>query len=304
MRTNALVRLLVLFGTGLVSTEITQVPVAAQGTGDAGTTVAKLTTEPVLRISKLPDVAPATVPGRLPHPLDPALQIAYEGLQNMQSRIHDYTATLVRRERIDGRLRDEESMQIKIRNGREVAGQGRVPFSIYMRFTSPSAVAGREVIWVEGHNSNKLTAHEAGRLLGAFTVNLDPDGALAMRDNRYPIYEAGLENLVVKLIEKAERDRAAGDCQVEFFNAKVEGRDCTLIKVTHPERKRPYDFHVAKVYIDKELNIPIRYQAFTWPKRAGEEPVLEEEYTYTNVRLNVGLTDRDFDPSNPDYLFN
>ena len=33
------------------------------------------------------------------------------------------------------------------------------------------------------------------------------------------------------------------------------------------------------------------------------EPVLEEEYTYTDVRVNVGLTDLEFDPDNPEYDF-
>jgi hypothetical protein len=28
-----------------------------------------------------------------------------------------------------------------------------------------------------------------------------------------------------------------------------------------------------------------------------------EEYTYLNMKLNVGLSDRDFDPSNKDYAF-
>lgn len=261
----------------------------------------KPTTEPVLRVSKKP--AATSVATATPHPLDPALQLAHDGLTNMRENIQDYTATLVKRERINGRLGQEEYLAVKIRNERRHPQQGNVPFSIYMRFLKPESFAGREVIWVKGKNDDKLVAHDTGFIRGSIRVNLDPLGGLAMKGNRYPIYDAGLENLVTKLIEKAERDRAAGHCDVNFFKSKVAGRDCTMIKVTHDEKKAPYDFHIAKVYIDDELQIPIRYAAYSWPRRPGAEPPLEEEYTYLDVKLNVGLSDRDFDPNNPEYAF-
>ncbi|MEC8305160.1 MAG: DUF1571 domain-containing protein, partial [Planctomycetota bacterium] len=62
-------------------------------------------------------------------------------------------------------------------------------------------------------------------------------------------------------------------------------------------------FHIAKVHIDNELRIPIRYAAYSWPRRPGGNPVLEEEYTYKNVKLNVKLSDEDFNPDNPGYKF-
>ena len=49
--------------------------------------------------------------------------------------------------------------------------------------------------------------------------------------------------------------------------------------------------------------MPIRYAAWTWPPTGTDTPVLEEEYNYRDIRLNVGLTDRDFDPDNPTYNF-
>ena len=36
----------------------------------------------------------------------------------------------------------------------------------------------------------------------------------------------------------------------------------------------------------------------SWPETPGGEPPLEEEYTYLDVELNVGLKDSDFDPDN------
>ncbi|HMP78597.1 MAG TPA: DUF1571 domain-containing protein [Pirellulaceae bacterium] len=297
----------------------------SQGVTDQGS---KQVVEPVFRVSKLvPPVqstdgpqasvavaepAPTTVTpsetvptgptAPAPHPLDPALDIAYRALENMRTNIRDYTATLVKRERVDNMLGDAYFMDIKVRNER-VTNAGVVPFSIYMAFKKPRGVDGREVIYVKGRNDGKLIAHEGG--IGSMvTVRLDPTSALAMRGNRYPIYEAGLENLIVKLIEKAERDKEAGDCEVEYRQgAKINGRTCTLIQVKHAVKRAPYDFHIAQVFVDDELQIPVRYCAFEWPKTPGGEPVLVEEYSYINVKLNVGLKDLDFDPKNPAYKY-
>jgi hypothetical protein len=49
--------------------------------------------------------------------------------------------------------------------------------------------------------------------------------------------------------------------------------------------------------------IPLRYAAYDWPASAGKEPPLEEEYTYTNVEINVGLTAEDFNPKNRSYNY-
>ena len=84
---------------------------------------------------------------------------------------------------------------------------------------------------------------------------------------------------------------------VTFYNqAKVAGRVCTGIEVKHPEKRPPFDFYLARVFIDDELSIPVRYAAWSWPNASNESPQLIEEYTYTNVKINQNLTDADFDP--------
>ena len=221
----------------------------------------------------------------------------------MRDNVRDYSAIMVKRERVDGKLLKPEYMQMKIRSERIDDNGGHIPFSVYAKFIKPRACAGREVIWVKGRNENKLCAHEGSGLLARQTMNLDPDGWVAMRGNRYPIYEAGMENLIVKLIEKAERDKAAGDCEVNYYDKKINDRPCTLIEVIHPEERDPYDFHIAKVFIDKELKLPVRYQAFIWPKPGSTKPQLLEEYTYLNIKLNQGFTDQDFSPKNEAYKY-
>ena len=174
-----------------------------------------------------------------------------------------------------------------------------------MYFLGPKEIKGRECVYVEGQNDGKLVGHEGGvkgKLLG--THDLDPTGFIAMRGQRYPITEIGVRNLTTKLLEVAKADSHFGECEVKFFkDAKVNGRNCTGIQVTHPVRRDNFRFHIAQVFIDNELQVPIRYAAYDWPSAAGQAPQLIEEYTYLNMKLNQGLTDLDFDRANKDYGF-
>lgn len=280
---------------------------------------AKKTTEPVFRVSKLneadtvkrnneifkPETSelgdpPETVRA---HSLDRAIEIAENSLTRMRSEIHDYTAIMVKREQVGGVIGEPGYMHLKVLCPRETEN-GSTPFSVYMKFLKPRAAAGRECIWVDGRYESKIVAHEGSGLISKRRFHLDPTGWAAMRDNRYPIYDAGLENLIIKLIEKAERDKAAGPCHVEYRSgAEINKRPCTIIELRHDEKKAPYEFHLAQVFIDDEYQLPVRYAAYDWPETPGAEPKLLEEYTYVNLKINTGLTAKDFNPDNPSYNY-
>jgi len=229
------------------------------------------------------------------HPLMPALRWAYEGVENIE-KIQDYSATVVKRERISGKVGETEYMFVKVRHN---------PFSVYLYFLGPPALKGREVIYVDGKNNGKMWAHTTGMqdtIVG--TVSLPPDGMLAMRGQRYPLTELGILNLIRRLVEVAEKDIKYGECEVKFYKGvKINDRTCTCIQVVHPVPRRNFLFHLARIYIDDELNVAIRYESHDWPEQPGGSPRLLEEYTYLNLKLNNGFTDRDFDVQNPDYRF-
>ena len=238
------------------------------------------------------------------HPLDRALLFADSALASMRSNVTDYTARMAKRERIKGVLSKTSFMDLKIRCPRVDAQGQQVPFSIYMKFLQPRDASGREVLWVDGRDDGNLLAHQPGGIVGMRTFELSPTGMMAMQGQRYPIYEAGLENLIVKLIEKASRDKAAGMCEVTYRDGlKLKNRPCSLIELVHKEKRAPYEFYKAQVVIDDELNLPVRYTAYDWPKTPGAKPEILEQYTYINIKLNVGLTDKDFDPKNSAYTF-
>lgn len=242
-------------------------------------------------------------PEQADHPLLPAIEVAKLGLMHGRKNIRDYSATMHKRERIGGTLMPEEVMELKIRTDRVAEGMNQSAMSVYLKFLSPSNVAGREVIWQKGRNNDRLTVHEY--VLGInVKVHLVPNSSLARQGNRYPLTEIGFETLTLRMIEKGVRDCEHGECSVNVNRtSKINGRDCTMIEIVHPTKRDHFEFHIARIFIDDELNVPLRYANYSWPKSKGGEPVLEEEYTFTNIKLNSGLSDIDFDTSNPAYNF-
>lgn len=249
-----------------------------------------------------------------PHAIDPLLEFARRALAHHCSEHRDFTANLTKRERVAGTLLPASKMEMKLRYGSEDPTAERTvserTVSVYLKGIEPKSQAGREIIWIQNKNNNKLTAHEAG-LLGLVTVELSPQSSLAMLGNRYPITEIGIEKLLRKLIEKGERDRLLGPVTVRRTeNATLGKLQCTLLEVIHEEptveiegKQVEFEFHLAQIYIDEERLVPLKYASYTWPKTKGGAPELEEEYTYEDLSMNVGLTDADFDTKNPNYRF-
>jgi hypothetical protein len=198
------------------------------------------------------------------HPLDPVLEIAKRALVNIDENVQDYTAIMQKQVRLNGTLGTEGFMKCKIRHSRVEDGT-KIPFSVYTYFLKPTSLAGQEAIWVKGANDGNLIAHAHG-LLNFMRHHLNPTGALAMNGNLHPISNMGMRNLIVLLIEKGNRDRKHGECEVIVKrDVDVGGHACTLIEVTHPVERDHFEFHIARIYIDDARNLPIAYEGYLWP---------------------------------------
>ncbi len=236
------------------------------------------------------------------HPFDPLLKLADDSIDSIDRNIRDYTATLVSQVFVDGKLQPEKYLKVKIRHANTRDGI-QTPFSVYTCFLKPKENVGQEVIWVAGQNDGNIVAHTTG-LLNVKRFYLDPDGSIAMEGNRYPIGDIGMRNLIVKMREFGEKDRQHGECIVKIQrNVEINGCTCTRIQAAHPYQRDHFDFHIARIYIDDARNIPIAYEGYLWPDKEGEPAPLLEKYYYTDVKLNIGLTDEDFDASNKAYNF-
>ena len=123
-----------------------------------------------------------------------------------------------------------------------------------------------------------------------------------MQGSRYSIRDIGMMNLLVKMLEKGEDGLKNDDCQVRIErNVKVGEVQCTMLEIVYPEKTPHIDFHKARIFIDDQRGLPIAYEGYLWPEKKGEEAPLLEKYIYNNIKLNIGLTDAEFDPDNPKY---
>jgi hypothetical protein len=60
---------------------------------------------------------------------------------------------------------------------------------------------------------------------------------------------------------------------------------------------------MTRLYVAKDNRLPVRVEQFDFPAKTGAQPAILEQYTYLNVKANVGLKDIDFDVENPAYDF-
>jgi hypothetical protein len=209
-----------------------------------------------------------------------------EDSEQALTKVDNYTAVFHRVEFVNGNLLPEEVTFLKFKR----------PFKIYLRWIQPSK--GQESLYVEGANKNKVKAHTTG-LVSFVTVNLDPKGSKAMQNSRHPITDAGLHNLVARVTSNMRRAQKSGE-----FIAKDHGEQTVYARKTRElegilpkDASKGYYCYRCVVNLDVETKMPIKTQIFDWDDR------LVECYGYEALNLNSGLTDKDFDPKNPEYHF-
>lgn len=226
------------------------------------------------------------------HPLAPAIRYAESSLIAVE-QLNDYTATLTKRELINGRLMTQV-MNLKFREE---------PFSVYLQFGEPNA--GREILYVHGRNQNQILAHEGQGLSAlAGTLELDPNGERAMAENRHPVTDLGLKRMLELVLEQWNVESQFGEIEVRYYpDARLGNITCQVIETAHPRPRRQFRYQTSRVYFDAQSHLPVRIENFGFPQNPAQQPPLVEEYTYLNVQPNVGLADRDFDDRNPAYRF-
>ncbi len=225
------------------------------------------------------------------HPLVNVLKLASRSLDAMES-IKDYQAVVIKKEVVGGKLLSSQ-MEMKFREE---------PMGVYLKFIDPHP--GREVLYVKGQNNGNMLVHETGiaSLVGALEV--DPEGKLALEHNRYPISRIGLKNMLTMLTERWLKETKLEGVDVKFYpSAKIGEVSCKVLVISYAEKNDNVRYAVSKLYLDPQTDLPIRLQNYDFPAKAGEQPVLVEDYFYTNMKTNVGLKEIDFDKSNPAYGF-
>jgi hypothetical protein len=286
--------------------------------GDTAADVATLTAELDESLVSAQPVSLEAVPGsegQPPGKLPPTSAIPLEGRAALEHdlerlcrardrllHVSDYTATFCRRERTGRNLGDADVMRLKVRHE---------PFGFYMKWLNGDV--GREILYVEGQNEGEMLVKLGGlrgRLLPA--LNINPNGAVAMRECRHPATEMGLLHLAQRMIRYRQRDVGQpGGIRCEVSpNCEFQNRLCDCVVIEYDRAELSPDYRKTMHYFDPELGLPVLVKSWGWSAALADvdpanldETTLVEQYAYTDIRLNARLSARDFERDNPQYAF-
>jgi hypothetical protein len=229
------------------------------------------------------------------HPLTPVLKFARAEQAYLASSVRSFTCRLVKRERIEGNLQEHQYIDLSCQE----AGQG-TPMKVLLDYVAPEEVAGRRVLFVEGENEGKMVVRKGGKgRIGNLVIKINPTSEAAQRESLLPVTEIGFHRMMAHQIDllqsHLQADRSGTNSQVQHVRgAKVNGRTCDVIRVSHPRQSSGLEFHRAEVFIDRDLHVPTRIVAFDWPTTSDPAPVIAE-FTYTDLKVNVEFPAETFD---------
>src|SRR4029077_2075693 len=108
---------------------------------------------------------------------------------------------------------------------------------------------------------------------------------------------AGIGNLIERLEQgyEAEKRLPADQSVVNFADFKFLNKPVTRMESAHRSNNAQFYFHRTVVFIDKEPRLPVRFEAYDWPRAGGpQNGELLECYSFVDVKFNVGLNDAAF----------
>ncbi len=216
---------------------------------------------------------------------------AKEVLQHMFTAVdavQDYEVVMNKQQRHDGKLQPLEVLRIKHR---------RSPDCRYMNWIG-DLHRGREMIYCPARYDGKIEAHDGG-LMSIFTVSLDPNGSIATKGQLHRIYETGL----FVLAQTVHGDFDYLDAHPELPPPTLSQRSVEDQPSTCVELDRGSDpfktYHVGRreLCVDEKVSLPTELRLW------NTDGDLMEHYVYSQYRLNIGLTDSDFDTHNRSYRY-
>lgn len=203
------------------------------------------------------------------------------------AKTRDYTCTFTRQEFVKGALSAEQVAEMKVRLN---------PGGVYVRFARPDAVAGLEAAYTAARKNGKFQYRPAGVAGAKGFKTIDLDDAKFLAENRHPVTDWTMSAILDRVAAATAREKTLNN-PVEVYTGDFQfaGRNVTRYEIL---TRRPHAFryaHRTLVYVDKETKLPVRYEAYDQPKSGAAVGDLFEAYSFSDVKLNVGLGENSFD---------
>jgi len=199
-----------------------------------------------------------------------------------------YKCIVYKQERLDNEeLQDVEKIEFKTRFE---------PRGIYMKWLE-GPWKGRELLYSEMHlGPGKVRVRESG-ILGIVAVTLPVESELAQRGSNHMVTEIGIRNLLAMVEKDYVKAAPRGDiARKDYGIIELDGRKLYKVESILPNDPS-LGYYTPRMthYLDYMRSLETRAEVYNF---RGE---LYEMYYYTDIDLDPGFTDRDFDPDNPEY---
>ena len=210
-------------------------------------------------------------------------QVAF--LQELRNRyllaIHDYTATLVKKERLQEKLGDAQVIHCRFRSA---------PFSVYLKWDRGATSADR-LLYVPAQLGPNILARPKG-LVGWFvkSVEVDPHCDKARKASLQTVDRFGWVNTMNRLIRKTALAVERNELSTLYLGPmSLNGQKTIAVEYRFPE-KTEYGYGRIRLHFYRQSLLPAAFLLWDWDER----PLAE--YAFSDVRVNVGLDDDDFSP--------
>jgi hypothetical protein len=216
-----------------------------------------------------------------------ALPKALAEAKAVYAKTRDYSGYMVRQERVNGKLLPEQTAEIRVRVE---------PFAIYTKTLAPKSMLGQELAYSTGKKDDKVRVRAAGIAGVNGFVSVSMDDGKANVDSRHTLTNTGMGALVKRMETALEAEkRAKATPQILVAEYKFQDRPCTRYEVfcERPHRDR-YAYRLV-MYIDQELKLPVRFEAYDAPKSGESQGEMIECVSFVSLKINAGLGEAIFD---------
>jgi holo-[acyl-carrier protein] synthase len=165
----------------------------------------------------------------------------------------------------------------------------RKPLDVKLEWLNGDGKPDQWAVYRRGMNDGKVIAKKTGFLGGMLgTMSLDPTSGRALSDSKHPITEVGIGHL----IDEASRamDRADVGKKPAVTDA-LDGAQATRFEFETAAGGKWFGVDGARrvtLWVDNTLKLPVKVEI------VDAKGTLLERHRFTNVKLNVGLTDAIF----------
>ena len=225
--------------------------------------------------------------------------LLHDGARYMEN-LKDYTVTFHKEERVNGDLQKPQTIDMKVQHSPH--------FAVYMKWKNGDR--GRQILFSEQYEDGCMVVKLGGlkRILPA--LKLDPAGANAMSESRYPVTQAGVAGMIRQLLVHREKDleRGSGVHCVRLPDQEFDQRRCYAFLVTYESPEICEVYRKSILLMDAHFHIPVMVRNFTWAKDCNDlteeeldRATLIENYSFTGLKLTNNLVALDFSRENPRY---